>query len=141
MGSFYRAGGWEGRRCGEGNGRRRRCAFKAFNPSVTGGERRGEWGVKGRGNAVPFPREERLSGRRERTGEVAAAAPGQASRGRRRSGSLTGWAGKGGRRWATAGLEKKGGGRAETIARAEIQKSKRKSILIDFWIKIGLEIE
>jgi hypothetical protein len=51
------------------------------------------------------------------------------------------WAGKEGRRWAAAGLEKKGGGRAETIARAEIQKSKRKSILIDFWIKIGLEIK
>jgi hypothetical protein len=43
--------------------------------------------------------------------------------------------------WVVAGLEKKGGGQAETIARAEIQKSKRKSILIDFWIKIGLEIE
>jgi hypothetical protein len=54
--------------------------------------------------------------------------------GRRRPGSLTGWAhlsvrgrrqadwaGKGGRRWAVAGLEKKGGGRAETIVRAEIQ--------------------
>jgi hypothetical protein len=52
-----------------------------------------------------------------------------------------GWAGKEARRWAAAGLEKKGGGRAETIARAEIQKSKRKSILIDIWIKIGLEIE
>jgi hypothetical protein len=52
-----------------------------------------------------------------------------------------GWAGKGGRRWAMAGLERKGGGRVETIARAKIQKSKRKSILIDFWIKIGLEIE
>jgi hypothetical protein len=87
-------------------------------------------------------------------GEEPAAVPGRASGGRRRPGSLTGWAhlsvrgrrradwgGKGGRRWATAGLEKKGGGRAETIARAEIQKSKRKSILIDFWIKIGLEIE
>jgi hypothetical protein len=58
-------------------------------------------------------------------------------RGRRRAD----WAGKGGRRWATAGLEKKGGARAETVARAEIQKSKRKSILIDFWIKIGLENE
>jgi hypothetical protein len=43
--------------------------------------------------------------------------------------------------WVVAGLEKKGGGQAESIARAEIQKSKRKSILIDFWIKIGLEIE
>jgi hypothetical protein len=48
-GSFYRAGGQEGRRCGEGNGRRQKCTFKAFNPSVTGGERRGEWGVKGEG--------------------------------------------------------------------------------------------
>jgi hypothetical protein len=43
-------------------------------------------------------------------------------RGRRRAG----WARKGGRRWATAGLEEKGGGQAETITRAEIQKSKRK---------------
>jgi hypothetical protein len=58
-------------------------------------------------------------------------------RGRRRAD----WARKGGRRWATAGLEKEGGGRAESIARAEIQNSKRKSILNDFWIKIGLEIE
>jgi hypothetical protein len=40
-----------------------------------------------------------------------------------------------------AGLEKEGGGRAKSIAQAEIQNSKRKSILIDFWIKIGLEIE
>jgi hypothetical protein len=65
--------------------------------------------------------------------------------GGRRPGSLTGWAhlsvrerrradwaGKGGRRWAAAGLEKEGGGRAESLARAEIQKSKRKSILINF---------
>jgi hypothetical protein len=44
-------------------------------------------------------------------------------RGRRRAD----WAGKGGRRWATAGLEKEGGGRAETIAQAEIQKSKKKN--------------
>jgi hypothetical protein len=90
------------------------------------------------GDAVPFLGEEGLSGRRERTGEVAAAAPGRASGGRRRPGSLTGWAllsvkgrrragwaGKGGRRWAAAGLERKGGGRAETIARAEIQKSQK----------------
>jgi hypothetical protein len=103
---------------------------------------------------VPFLGEEGSSGRRERTGEVAAAAPGRASGGRRRLGSLIGWAhlsvrgrrrtdwaGKGGRRWAAALLEKKGGGRAETIARAEIQMSKRKSILIVFWIKIRLEIE
>jgi hypothetical protein len=90
--SFYRAGGWEGRRCGEGNGRRRRCAIKAFKPSVLGGERRGEWGVKRGQNAAPFPREEGSSGQRERAREVAAAAPSQASGGRRRPGSLTGWA-------------------------------------------------
>jgi hypothetical protein len=44
-------------------------------------------------------------------------------RGRRRAD----WAGKGGRRWATARLEKDGGGRVETVARAEIQKSKKKN--------------
>jgi hypothetical protein len=32
-----------------------------------------------------------------------------------------------GRRWAMAGLEKEGGGWAETVARAEIQKSKKKN--------------
>jgi hypothetical protein len=108
----------------------------------------------GGGNAVPFSGEEGSSGRREHVGEVATAAPSRASGGRRRPSSLTGWAhlsvrgrrragwaGKEGRRWATAGLIRKGRGRAETIARAEIEKSKRKSILIDFWIKIGLEIE
>jgi hypothetical protein len=81
-------------------------------------------------------------------------APGRALGGRRRSGSLTrwahlsvrgrrqaDWAGKGGRRWAATVLEKEGGGWVESIARAEIQNSKRKSILIDFWIKIGLQIE
>jgi hypothetical protein len=31
------------------------------------------------------------------------------------------WAGQGGRRWAATGLEKKRGGRAETISRAEIK--------------------
>jgi hypothetical protein len=121
----------------------------------------GETGSRGRGTAAPIhfaAGEEGSSGRRERAGEVVAAAPGRTSGGRRRSGSLTGWAhlsvsegkasgrlgrkgreevghgwaGKGGRRWAAAGLEKEGGGRAESIARAEIQNSKRKSILIDF---------
>jgi hypothetical protein len=38
-----------------------------------------------------------------------------------------GWAGKGGRRWAAARLEKEGGGRAETVAQAEIQKGKKKN--------------
>jgi hypothetical protein len=62
------------------------------------------------------------------------------------------WAGKGreeaqrGRRGAgqwqvTRAGQKKEGGRAKMVAQAEIQGSKRKSILIDFWIKIGLEIE
>jgi hypothetical protein len=36
------------------------------------------------------------------------------------------WVLQGGRRWAAAGLEKEGGGRAKTAARAEIQKSKKK---------------
>jgi hypothetical protein len=31
------------------------------------------------------------------------------------------WAGQGGRRWAAAGLENKGGGRAGTISQAEIK--------------------
>jgi hypothetical protein len=39
------------------------------------------------------------------------------------------------------GGRKKDGGWAEIVARAEIQGSKRKSILIDLCIKIGLEIE
>jgi hypothetical protein len=108
----------------------------------------GETGSRGRGIAAPIcfaTGEEGSSGRRERAGEVAGAVPGRASGGRRRSGSLIGWAHlsvrgrrradwaeKGGRRWAAIGLEKEGGGRAESLARAEIQKSKRKSILIDF---------
>jgi hypothetical protein len=117
----------------------------------------GETGSRGRGTAVPIcfaVGEEGSLGRQERTVEVAAAAPGRTFGGRRRPGSLTGWAHlsvrgrrradwarKGARRWAVARLEKKGGGRAESIARAEIQNSKRKPILIDLWIKIGLEIE
>jgi hypothetical protein len=50
----------------------------------------GEWGVKrGGGSAASFPGEEGSSGRQQRVRE-AAAAPGQAFRGRRRSGRLTG---------------------------------------------------
>jgi hypothetical protein len=51
---------------------------------------------------VPFLGEEGSSGQRERTGEVAAVAPGRASGGRRRPGSLTGWAHMSvrGSRWA-----------------------------------------
>jgi hypothetical protein len=64
-------------------------------------------------------------------------------RGRRRAD----WAGKGGRRWAAAGLEKEGGGgprlgwKRREEAGLKSKRVKRKSILIDFWIKIGLEIE
>jgi hypothetical protein len=74
--------------------------------------------------------------RRQPAGRAAVARAG----GGRRLGSLTGWAhlsvrgrrradwaGKGGRRWATAGLEKEGGGWAETIARSKIQKSKKEN--------------
>jgi hypothetical protein len=39
------------------------------------------------------------------------------------------------------GRAEKEGGRAKIVAWAEIQGSKRKINLIDFWIKIGLEIE
>jgi hypothetical protein len=41
---------------------------------------------------------------------------------------------KQGRKWAgpRLGWKKEGGGRAESIARAKIQKNKRKLILIDF---------
>jgi hypothetical protein len=46
------------------------------------------------------------------------------------------WAG--GRSHGPGGKE---GGRANIVARAKIQGSKRKINLIDFWIKIGLEIE
>jgi hypothetical protein len=55
----------------------------------------GEMGSQGRGTAAPIhfaAGGEGSSGRRERAGEVAAVAPGWASRGRRRPGSLTGWA-------------------------------------------------
>jgi hypothetical protein len=45
-GPFYRVRGWEGRRCSEGNGRRRSAPLMAFNPSVLGGERRGRRPVR-----------------------------------------------------------------------------------------------
>jgi hypothetical protein len=74
-------------RCGEGNDRRWRCAFKAFNPSVMGGERRGEWGVNGEGKCGA------VSGRGGVIG--AAGASGGGARGRAWSGF---------RRKKTAGL-------------------------------------
>jgi hypothetical protein len=55
----------------------------------------GETGSRGRGTAAPIrfaTGEEGSSGQKERAGEVAAAAPGRASGGRRWSGSLTGLA-------------------------------------------------
>jgi hypothetical protein len=48
------------------------------------GKRRGEWGVKRGESAAPFLGEEGSPGRWQRTREVAATAPGQASGGRRR---------------------------------------------------------
>jgi hypothetical protein len=49
------------------------------------GKQRGEWGVKRRETAVPFPGEEGSSGRWQRTRAVAAAAS-RASGGRRQPG-------------------------------------------------------
>jgi hypothetical protein len=131
----------------------------SFNgEAISGGEemgrRNGESGERNNGADSFYCGRGGSSGWWERAGAVAAAAASRTSGGRRQLGSLTGWAhlsvrgrrradwaNKGGRRWAAAGLEKEGGGWAESIARAKIQNSKRKSILIDFWIKIGLEIE
>jgi hypothetical protein len=145
--------GFSGGRRSRSNQRRLGGASMA-KPLRVGRNWGGKTGSRGRGTAAPIRfamGEEGSLGRQERVGEVAAAEPGRTSRGRRRPGSLTwwahlsvrgrrraDWAGKGGRRWAAARLEKEGGGWDESI---EIQNSKRKSILIDFWIKIGLEIE
>jgi hypothetical protein len=73
---FYRGVGVEWRRPNEEGDR-----------AAGGGEgrRRGEWGVKRGQNAAPFLGEEGSSGRQQRTREVAAAALGRASRGRRQS--------------------------------------------------------
>jgi hypothetical protein len=43
---FYRAGGWEGRRCCEGNDLRQSVPLMAFKPSVLGAERRGQCPVQ-----------------------------------------------------------------------------------------------
>jgi hypothetical protein len=40
-----------------------------------------------------------------------------------------------------AGLERKGGGGPKLLLGLKSKRVKRKSILIDFWIKIGIEIE
>jgi hypothetical protein len=73
------------------------------------GKQGGELGVNGGQNAVLFLREEGSSGRRQRVREVAAAAPGRASGGRRRSGRLTGWARLSVRRRWWGRLGQKGG--------------------------------
>jgi hypothetical protein len=65
-GPFYRAGGWEGRQCGEGNGRRWSAPLMAFKPSVLGGERRGRrpvWkGKRRRSSGTRFCAEEATRG-------------------------------------------------------------------------------
>jgi hypothetical protein len=52
-GTFYRAGGWEGRQCYERNGQRRSAPLMAFKPSV--------WGGGGGGGDAQFGRERRRS--------------------------------------------------------------------------------
>jgi hypothetical protein len=119
--------GWGATGCGRSRSNRRRLGGASMaKPFWVGRKWGGETGSRGRGTVAPIHfavGEEGSSGRWEHVGEVAAAAPGRTSGGRRRPGSLTGWAhqlvrgrrrvdwaGKGGRRWATAGLEKEGGG-------------------------------
>jgi hypothetical protein len=69
-GPFYRAGGWEGRQCGERNGQRRSAPLMAFKPSVLGGERRGRrpvWkGKRRRSSSTRFCAEEATRGHRAR---------------------------------------------------------------------------
>jgi hypothetical protein len=78
------------------------------------GKQRAEWGVKRGQNVVLFLREKGSSGRQQRVLEVSVAAPGRASRGRRRPGRLTGplgWKGGGrevGHGWAERGRERGG---------------------------------
>jgi hypothetical protein len=111
--------------CFQGGGRLRRGGEEEAAPIECGERRR-------RPRDIRSYAEEVAGGTRQRgrpSGGVRVLGAG----GRRRPGSLTGWAHrsvmgrrwadwakKGGRRWAAAGLEKKGGGRAETIARAKI---------------------
>jgi hypothetical protein len=87
-GRFYRARGWEGRQCGEGNDRRRSALLMSFTPSVSGGERRGRRpvrkGKRMRSSGTRFRAEEVIGGHGGTPAfgrEVAAAA---AARGRRR---------------------------------------------------------
>jgi hypothetical protein len=65
-GPFYRAGGFEGRQCGEGNRRRRGVPLMAFKPSVLGGERTGQRpvqkGKRRRSSGTRFRAEEATRG-------------------------------------------------------------------------------
>jgi hypothetical protein len=87
-GPFYRAGGWEGRRCGEGNGRQQSAPLMAFTPSVLGGERRGRHPVrKGRSmrsSGTRFHAEEVTGGHGGMPAFGREAAAAVAARGRRR---------------------------------------------------------
>jgi hypothetical protein len=116
---FYRAGGWEGRRCDEGSDRRRSAPLMTFKPLILGGERRGrrpvQKGKRRRSSGTRFRAEEATRGHgvaaarrcsvarwRHREEEDEAEAPGA---GRLHSGkedaapgvggALAGWAGKG----------------------------------------------
>jgi hypothetical protein len=154
-GSFYRAGGWEGRRCGEGNGRRRRCAFRAFNLSVMGGERRGEWGVKGVEKCGIISRR---GGVIKEAGVRGGGGGGGARLGfqRKKTARPTNRVGppvSEGEATGQTGPEREGGGgpclgwkrREEAgpkpLLGLKSKRVKEKSILIDFWIKMGLEIQ
>jgi hypothetical protein len=65
-GPFYSAGGWEGRRCGDGNDRRWSAPLMAFKPSVLGRERRGrhpvQQGKRRRFSGTRFHAEEATGG-------------------------------------------------------------------------------
>jgi hypothetical protein len=98
------------------------------------GKWRGEWGVK-RAGGVKGEGGGCWAGRKPRPGGEGGRWLGLGKGGgpREEKGE---WAS--GRSHGPGGKE---GGRAEIVAQAEIQGSKRKINLIDFWIKIRLEIE
>jgi hypothetical protein len=124
-----------GRKRGVG-GEEQRCRF--ILPREGGGAH----GGGGSGGARSDFRRKKTAGLTDRVGPTVSEGKASGRLGRKgREEVGRGWAGKGGRRWPATGLEKEGGGRAESIARAEIQNSKRKLFLIDFCIKITLEIE
>jgi hypothetical protein len=127
--TLIRGGESTGHRASAGEGRRSGGGSIQLHPSAGGGwtaargaaatDRSGDGGSRGRW---------KMAGLIDRVGPPVSEgeATGRLSqKGREEVGRD--WAGKGGRRWAAAGLKKEGGGRAETIARAEIQKSKKKN--------------